>query len=157
MNNNLLNIISARVNDIMLSLSKKIVSDGEGISKLIEVTVFNAKNMTQASNVAFSIAESTLVKTAIAGEDANWGRIVMAIGKLGIGIPSDAISIDIGGYAVARDGMRIADYDETPIAAHMTGQMIDLAVTVGAGNGTARVWTCDLTHGYISINADYRS
>jgi glutamate N-acetyltransferase/amino-acid N-acetyltransferase len=70
---------------------------------------------------------------------------------------SDAISIDIGGYAVARDGMRIADYDETPIAAHMTGQMIDLAVTIGTGDGTARVWTCDLTHGYISINADYRS
>ena len=134
---------------VMRDLAIQIVRDGEGATKLVTIDI--------ARQIGLAIANSPLVKTAIAGEDANWGRIVMAIGKLGIGIPSDAISIDIGGYAVARDGMRIADYDETPIAAHMTGQMIDLAVTVGAGDGTARVWTCDLTHGYISINADYRS
>ena len=81
----------------------------------------------------------------------------MAIGKLGIGISANDISIDIGGYAVARDGMRAPDYDETLIATHMTSQMIDIRVKVGAGGGAARVWTCDLTHGYISINADYRS
>ena len=97
------------------------------------------------------------MKTAIAGEDANWGRIVMAIGKLGIGISADSIGIEIGGYKVAHDGMRVANYDETPIAAHMTGQMIDIRVAVGKGEGKARVWTCDLTHEYISINADYRS
>ena len=142
---------------VMRDLAIQIVRDGEGATKLVTIDILGAKTNAIARQIGLAIANSPLVKTAIAGEDANWGRIVMAIGKLGIGIPSDAISIDIGGYAVARDGMRIADYDETPIAAHMTGQMIDLAVTVGAGGGTAQVWTCDLTHGYISINADYRS
>ena len=142
---------------VMRDLAIQIVRDGEGATKLVTIDIAGAKSNVIARQIGLAIANSPLVKTAIAGEDANWGRIVMAIGKLGIGIPSDAISIDIGGFAVARDGMRIADYDETPIAVHMTGQMIDLAVTVGAGDGTARVWTCDLTHGYISINADYRS
>ena len=142
---------------VMRNLAIQIVRDGEGATKLVIIDVVGAKTNAIARQIGLAIANSPLVKTAIAGEDANWGRIVMAIGKLGIGIPSDAISIDIGGYAVARDGMRIVDYDETPIAAHMTGQVIDLTVAVGAGNGTARVWTCDLTHGYISINADYRS
>ena len=142
---------------VMRDLAIQIVRDGEGATKLVTIDIAGAKSNEIARQIGLAIANSPLVKTAIAGEDANWGRIVMAIGKLGIGIPSDAISIDIGGFAVARDGMRIADYDETPIAAHMTGQMIDLAVTVGAGDGTAQVWTCDLTHGYISINADYRS
>ena len=142
---------------VMRDLAIQIVRDGEGATKLVTINITGAQTNVIARQIGLAIANSPLVKTAIAGEDANWGRIVMAIGKLGIGIPSDAISIDIGGYAVARDGMRIADYDETPIAAHMTGQMIDLAVTVGAGGGTAQVWTCDLTHGYISINADYRS
>ena len=148
---------AAALGQVMQDLAKQIVRDGEGASKLITIDVTGTADDEIAHRVAMSIANSPLVKTAIAGEDANWGRIVMAIGKLGIGIPSDAISIDIGGYAVARDGMRIADYDETPIAAHMTGQMIDLAVTIGTGDGKARVWTCDLTHGYISINAEYRS
>jgi glutamate N-acetyltransferase/amino-acid N-acetyltransferase len=142
---------------VMRDLAIQIVRDGEGATKLVTIDIAGAKSNEIARQIGLAIANSPLVKTAIAGEDANWGRIVMAIGKLGIGIPSNAISIDIGGFAVARDGMRIADYDETPIAVHMTGQMIDLAVTVGAGDGTARVWTCDLTHGYISINADYRS
>ena len=142
---------------VMRDLAIQIVRDGEGATKLVTINITGAQTNVIARQIGLAIANSPLVKTAIAGEDANWGRIVMAIGKLGIGIPSDAISIDIGGYAVARDGMRVADYDETPIAAHMTGQMIDLAVTIGTGDGTARVWTCDLTHGYISINADYRS
>ena len=116
-----------------------------------------ANNKAAARQIGLAIGNSPLVKTAIAGEDANWGRIVMAIGKLGIGISANDISIDIGGYPVARDGMRVANYDETPIAAHMKKQIIDVKVTVGTGDGTARVWTCDLTHGYISINADYRS
>ena len=142
---------------VMRDLAIQIVRDGEGATKLVIIDIAGAKSNAIARQIGFAIANSPLVKTAIAGEDANWGRIVMAVGKLGIGIPSDAIGIDIGGYTVARDGMRITDYDETPIANHMTGQMIDLAVTVGDGDGTARVWTCDLTHGYISINADYRS
>ena len=142
---------------VMRDLAIQIVRDGEGASKLVTIDITGAKDKATARKIGLAIANSPLVKTAIAGEDANWGRIVMAIGKLGIGIASDAISIDIGGHAVARDGMRIASYDETPIAAHMTGQMIDIAVAVGGGDGAARVWTCDLTHGYISINADYRS
>jgi glutamate N-acetyltransferase/amino-acid N-acetyltransferase len=142
---------------VMRDLAIQIVRDGEGASKLITIDIAGASDDATARQIGLTIANSPLVKTAVAGEDANWGRIVMAIGKLGIGIAPTAISIDIGGFRVARDGMRVADYDETPIAAHMTGQMIDVAVSVGAGRGTARVWTCDLTHGYISINADYRS
>ena len=104
-----------------------------------------------------AIANSPLVKTAIAGEDANWGRIVMAVGKAGEKADRDRLSISIGGVEVARNGQRVPDYDEAPVAAHMKGQEIDIAVGVGVGRGRARVWTCDLTHGYISINADYRS
>ena len=141
----------------MQDLAQQIVRDGEGATKFVTVTVSGAADNAAAHRIGMAIANSPLVKTAIYGEDANWGRIVMAIGKLGIGISADAISIDIGGNAVARNGVRLADYDETPIAAHMTGQMIDIGVTVGKGDGTARVWTCDLTHGYISINANYRS
>ena len=138
-------------------LAIQIVRDGEGATKLITIDVIGANNKKAARQIGMAIANSPLVKTAIAGEDANWGRIVMAIGKLGIGISTDDISIDIGGHAVASAGMRVPDYDEAPIATHMTEQMVDIRVTVGTGVGTARVWTCDLTHGYISINADYRS
>ena len=138
-------------------LAIQIVRDGEGATKLITIDVIGANNKTAARQIGMAIANSPLVKTAIAGEDANWGRIVMAIGKLGIGILTDDISIDIGGHAVASAGMRVPDYDEVPIATHMTEEMVDIRVTVGTGVGTARVWTCDLTHGYISINADYRS
>ncbi len=138
-------------------LAIQIVRDGEGATKLITIDIKGASNNKSARQIGLAIANSPLVKTAIAGEDANWGRIVMAIGKLGIGISTDEISIDIGKHAVARNGMRIPDYDETPITKHMTKKMVDIGVTVGTGVGTARVWTCDLTHGYISINADYRS
>jgi glutamate N-acetyltransferase/amino-acid N-acetyltransferase len=138
-------------------LAIQIVRDGEGATKLITIDVIGANNKIAARQIGMAIANSPLVKTAIAGEDANWGRIVMAIGKLGIGILTDDISIDIGGHAVASAGMRVLDYDEVPIATHMTEEMVDIRVTVGTGVGTARVWTCDLTHGYISINADYRS
>ena len=138
-------------------LAIQIVRDGEGATKLITIDVIGANNKTAARQIGMAIANSPLVKTAIAGEDANWGRIVMAIGKLGIGISTDDISIDIGGHAVASTGMRVPDYDEAPIATHMTEHMVDIRVSVGTGVGTARVWTCDLTHGYISINADYRS
>ena len=143
--------------EVMRDLAVQIVCDGEGATKLITINVAGAKDNATASQIGFSIANSPLVKTAIAGEDANWGRIIMAIGKLGIGTSAGSISINIGGHAVASNGKKIANYNEAPIAEYMTGQMIDLAIIVGEGKGVARVWTCDLTHGYISINADYRS
>ena len=142
---------------LMVDLATQIVRDGEGASKFITITVSGADSDHQARQIGLAIANSPLVKTAIAGEDANWGRIVMAVGKSGFGIDQQAIGIKIGGFAVAANGMRVADYDETPIAAHMQTASIDIAVSVGAGAGVATVYSCDLTHGYISINADYRS
>jgi glutamate N-acetyltransferase/amino-acid N-acetyltransferase len=104
-----------------------------------------------------AVANSPLVKTAIAGEDANWGRIVMAVGKAGADIDQNQLEISIGGILIAAGGARVEGYDEAPVAAHMTGDEITISIRVGTGSGSARVWTCDLTHGYISINADYRS
>ncbi|MGB1007695.1 MAG: bifunctional ornithine acetyltransferase/N-acetylglutamate synthase, partial [Thalassobaculaceae bacterium] len=125
--------------------------------KLIEVNVSGATSRAAARKIALAVANSPLVKTAVAGEDANWGRIVMAVGKSGAPADRDRLAIDIGGVAVARAGQRVADYDETPVAAHMRGREITIAVDVGLGRARARVWTCDLTHQYIAINADYRS
>ncbi len=143
--------------ELMVDLATQIVRDGEGASKFITITVSGAGSDHQARQIGLAIANSPLVKTAIAGEDANWGRIVMAVGKSGCGIDQQAIGITIGGFPVAANGMRVADYDEAPIAAHMQTSSIDIAVSVGAGAGIATVYSCDLTHGYITINADYRS
>ena len=104
-----------------------------------------------------AIANSPLVKTAIAGEDPNWGRVVMAVGKSGEEANRDLLKIGIGGIVVAENGMVVAGYDEAPVAKHMRGQNIDIDVDLKVGRGTATVWTCDLTHGYVSINSDYRS
>ena len=138
-------------------LALQVVRDGEGAQKLIEVTVSGATSRAAARKIALAVANSPLVKTAIAGEDANWGRIVMAVGKSGAPADRDRLAIDIGGIAVARAGQRVAGYDETPVAAHMRGREITIAVDIGLGRARARVWTCDLTHQYIAINADYRS
>src|SRR5690606_6476351 len=135
----------------------QVVRDGEGAQKLIEVTVTGAASERAARRIALAIADSPLVKTAVAGEDANWGRIVMAVGKSGQKADRDRLAIEIGGVAVARDGARVEDFDEAPVAAHMKGREIRIGVDVGVGNGRSTVWTCDLTHGYIDINADYRS
>lgn len=142
---------------VMVDLAKQVVRDGEGASKLITINVSGATTDDLARQIGLAIANSPLVKTAIAGEDANWGRIVMAMGKHSFGIDQNIIGVKIGGFPVASGGMRVADYDEAPIAAHMQTTSIDVAVNVGRGPGIARVYTCDLTHGYISINADYRS
>jgi glutamate N-acetyltransferase/amino-acid N-acetyltransferase len=147
----------AAFHDIMKELALLVVKDGEGITKLIEITVANATSDASAHKIAMSIANSPLVKTAIAGEDANWGRIVMAVGKAGEPADRDTLSIAIGGIPVARNGERVEDYDEAPVARHMKGQNIKIDVDIGMGSGRATVWTCDLTHEYISINADYRS
>lgn len=138
-------------------LARQIVRDGEGASKFVTVRVDGARDDREAHRIAMSIANSPLVKTAIAGEDPNWGRIVMAVGKSGADVDQNDIVIRMGGILVARDGAVVPGYDETPVAEHMKGSEVDIAVSVGDGPGTATVWTCDLTHKYIEINADYRS
>lgn len=148
---------AAALHDLMVELAQLIVRDGEGATKFITITVAGAEDDQAARRMGLAIANSPLVKTAIAGEDANWGRIVMAVGKSGEKADRDQLSIAMGGVVIAQDGQRVADYDETPVAEHMKGQEITIAVNAGVGDGTAVVWTCDLTHGYISINADYRS
>jgi glutamate N-acetyltransferase / amino-acid N-acetyltransferase len=143
--------------EVMTDLALQVVRDGEGARKLIEVRVAGAVTQESAAKIAFSIANSPLVKTAIAGGDANWGRLAMAIGKAGEPIEPGRIAIRFGGHPIAEDGHRLEGYDETPVVAHLEGQEILLEVVVGGGPGTAVVWTCDLTAGYIAINADYRS
>ena len=143
--------------DVLTDLAQQIVRDGEGATKFIAVAVEGAENDLAARRIGLSIANSPLVKTSIAGEDANWGRIVMAVGKSGEMADRDKLSIHIGGHAVAQDGVAVDDFDEAPIAAYMKNDEIDISVDIGIGEGSATVWTCDLTHGYISINADYRS
>jgi glutamate N-acetyltransferase/amino-acid N-acetyltransferase len=145
------------LSDVCLQLAHLVVRDGEGASKFIQISVTGAQSDSSAHKIALSIANSPLVKTAIAGEDANWGRIVMAVGKAGEPAERDKLSIGFGGVQVARNGLAVEGYDEAPVAAHLKGREIDIAVDLGLGSGQATVWTCDLTHGYISINADYRS
>jgi glutamate N-acetyltransferase/amino-acid N-acetyltransferase len=147
----------AALGDLCMQLAHLVVRDGEGASKFIEIAVTGADSDESAKRIALSIANSPLVKTAIAGEDANWGRVVMAVGKAGEPADRDKLAISFGGVTVARDGLVVPDYDEAPVAAHLQGNEIDIAVDIGLGNGKATVWTCDLTHGYIEINADYRS
>lgn len=142
---------------VCLELAQLVVRDGEGAQKFIEIAVTGAASAASARRVGLAIANSPLVKTAIAGGDANWGRVVMAIGKAGEPADRDRLSIGFGGTWAAKDGQPLADYDETPVAAHLAGQDIRIDVDLGMGDGHATVWTCDLTHGYISINADYRS
>ena len=138
-------------------LAKLVVRDGEGASKFIEIEIEGAQDTDAAKALAFSVANSPLVKTAIAGEDANWGRLLMALGKAGIELDPGQVSVWMGGHQIVQNGARVPDYDEAPVAAHLKGQDIQIRVSLGAGPGSFRVWTCDLTHGYISINADYRS
>ncbi|EQB32319.1 bifunctional glutamate N-acetyltransferase/amino-acid acetyltransferase ArgJ [Sphingobium ummariense] len=147
----------AALSDLCRQLAHLVVRDGEGASKFIEIAVEGAESDSSAHRIALSIANSPLVKTAIAGEDANWGRIVMAVGKAGEPADRDRLSIRFGDTQVATGGLAVEGYDEAPVAAHLKGQDIRIGVDIGLGKGRATVWTCDLTHGYISINADYRS
>lgn len=142
---------------VMGDLARQVVRDGEGARKFITVQVGGAASKRAAKRIAMSIANSPLVKTAIAGEDANWGRIVMAVGKAGEAADRDAMVVRIGGLPVARKGMADPAYSESLVTAHMKGEEIGIEVDVGVGGAAATVWTCDLTHGYIDINADYRS
>jgi len=147
----------AALTDVCRQLAHLVVRDGEGASKFIQISVEGAESDASAHRIAMSIANSPLVKTAIAGEDANWGRVVMAVGKAGEPAERDLLSIRFGATQVARHGLAVENYDEAPVAAHLKGQEIEIGVDLGLGEGRATVWTCDLTHGYISINADYRS
>ena len=147
----------AALAQVCRELALLVVRDGEGASKLIAITVEGAESDRSAHRIAMSIANSPLVKTAIAGEDANWGRVVMAVGKAGEPAERDKLAIRFGATQVARDGLAVEGYDEAPVAAHLKGREIEIGVDLGLGDGRATAWTCDLTHGYISINADYRS
>jgi glutamate N-acetyltransferase/amino-acid N-acetyltransferase len=148
---------AAKLKALLVDLACQVARDGEGASKFVTIDVSGAASDAAARRIGLAIANSPLVKTAIAGADANWGRIVMAVGKAGERAERDRLKIVIGGVKVAARGARVPDYDEAPVAAHMKGREIAVAVDVGVGRGRARVWTCDLTHGYIDINADYRS
>jgi glutamate N-acetyltransferase/amino-acid N-acetyltransferase len=138
-------------------LAQLVVRDGEGARKFITVRVTGAVSDDSARRIGLAIGNSPLVKTAIAGEDANWGRVVMAVGKAGEPVDRDRLAIAFGGHWVARDGEVVTGFDEAPVAAHLRTAEVELAVELGMGEGRATVWTCDLTHGYIAINADYRS
>ena len=148
---------AAALTDVCRQLAQLVVRDGEGARKFITIRVSGATSDASARTIGLAIANSPLVKTAIAGEDANWGRVVMAVGKAGEPADRDRLSIAFGGVWAARNGVPVEDYDEAPVAAHLKGEEIDIAVDLGLGDGHAIVWTCDLTHGYIAINADYRS
>jgi glutamate N-acetyltransferase / amino-acid N-acetyltransferase len=142
---------------VCLDLALQIAKDGEGAQKLVQIDVSGAASDAAARTIAMSIGNSPLVKTAIAAADANWGRIVMAVGKSGEKADRDRLKISIGGTAIARKGAAVTGYNEAPVAAHMQGRDIRIAVDIGIGRGSARVWTCDLTHAYIDINGSYRS
>ncbi|MEH6654862.1 bifunctional glutamate N-acetyltransferase/amino-acid acetyltransferase ArgJ [Loktanella salsilacus] len=142
---------------VMLDLAHQVVRDGEGATKFVTIAVTGAETDADARLVAMATANSPLVKTAIAGEDPNWGRIVMAVGKSGAAADRDKLTIKLGDMVLAENGWRAPSYSEEAAAAHMKGQNIDINVDLGLGDGAATVWTCDLTHEYITINADYRS
>jgi glutamate N-acetyltransferase/amino-acid N-acetyltransferase len=146
-----------KLDGLLLDLALQIVRDGEGAQKLIRIDVTGADSDASARTIGFAIANSPLVKTAIAGSDANWGRVVMAVGKAGAPADRDRLKIAFGGCVVAEKGARAAGYDEEKATRAVSGCEVEIAVDLGLGKGCARVWTCDLTHGYIDINGSYRS
>jgi glutamate N-acetyltransferase/amino-acid N-acetyltransferase len=150
-------IFADALGDVLHDLALLVVRDGEGATKMVTVTVEGATSDHSAFRIAQSIANSPLVKTAIAGEDANWGRVVMAVGKAGEPADRDKLSIAFGDFVVAENGERATSYDEVAVSAYMKNQELELRVGLGLGDGSATVYTCDLTHGYIDINGSYRS
>jgi glutamate N-acetyltransferase/amino-acid N-acetyltransferase len=143
--------------DLMRDLAIQVARDGEGLSKFVTIEISGAETWAAARTIALTCANSPILKAAIFGEDPNWGRVVMAIGKAGEAADRDKLSIWFGPHIVARNGERAAEYVEETVAAYMKGREIVVRADVGVGAATATVWTCDLTHDYISINADYRS
>jgi glutamate N-acetyltransferase/amino-acid N-acetyltransferase len=146
-----------KLEQVLMSLAHQLVRDGEGATKFIKITVTGAETAASARKIARSIAHSPLVKTAFAGEDANWGRILMAIGKAEEPIDRDSVSVKFGELWAAQDGLVASSYDEAKMSAYMKRQDLEVTVDVGMGRATAAVWTCDLTKRYVEINGDYRS
>ncbi|MDD8024274.1 MAG: bifunctional glutamate N-acetyltransferase/amino-acid acetyltransferase ArgJ [Paracoccaceae bacterium] len=147
----------AALRGVMMDLAHQVVKDGEGATKFVEVRVTGAETAEDAHKVAMAVANSPLVKTAVAGEDANWGRVVAAVGKSGAKADRDRLTIRFGDMVLAANGWRVPDYDEDAASAYMKGQELVIGVDLGLGKAAKSVWTCDLTHRYIDINADYRS
>jgi glutamate N-acetyltransferase / amino-acid N-acetyltransferase len=148
---------AAALEVVLRDLALQIVRDGEGATKFVTINLSGAANDRAAKKIALTVANSPLVKTALAGADANWGRIVAAIGRAGEKADRDKIKIRIGGVLICARGMQVPGYDETPVAAHMRGDEIVIDIDLGLGKGKTTIWTCDLTHGYININGSYRS
>jgi len=147
----------AALDRVMIDLAQQIARDGEGAEKFVTIDVMGAASARAARRIGLAIGNSPLVKTAISAGDANWGRIVMAVGKAGEKADRDRLAISIGGVQIAAKGGPVPGYDEAPVAKHMEGRNIHIAVDIGIGRGRATVWTCDLTHGYVDINGSYRS
>jgi glutamate N-acetyltransferase/amino-acid N-acetyltransferase len=147
----------AALNHLCRDLAQQVVKDGEGASKFVEINVTGAISAASAKKIALSVANSPLVKTALAGEDANWGRVVMAVGKAGEPADRDKLSIHFGPHRVAFEGERDGEYSEAQVSRYMKAAEITIGIDLGLKSGKATVWTCDLTRGYIAINADYRS
>ena len=141
----------------MLNLAKRVVADGEGASKFIKVSVKNCKNENDAKKIAFSISNSPLVKTAIAGEDPNWGRVIMAIGKSGVSLNIDKLSLSFGNLNIIQNGKININYDEKEALEYMKSDNIEIDVDISGGSKNFIAYTMDLTKKYIEINADYRS
>ena len=148
---------AATLHDVMRDMAHQVVRDGEGLSKFVEITVTGAEDDTAAHKIAMTLANSPILKAAFAGEDPNWGRVVMAVGKAGEAADRDKLAIRFGDILVAENGQRHPDYAEEQGAAYMKNAELTVTVDVGIGAGSAIVWTCDLTHDYITINADYRT
>lgn len=145
------------LHDLMRDLAIQVAKDGEGVSKFVTIEVSGAESFEAARTIGLSLGNSPLLKTAISAGDPNWGRVVMAVGKTGEAADRDRMSIYFGDQIIARNGERAAEYREENVASYMAGREIVIRVDVGVGHGRATVWTCDLTHEYVSINADYRS
>jgi glutamate N-acetyltransferase / amino-acid N-acetyltransferase len=146
-----------KLEGVLLDLALQLVKDGEGATKFVKITVNGAESPASARKIARTIAESPLVKTAFAGEDANWGRIVMAVGRADEPVAREKISVKFGDLYAARDGLVSAEYDEAKMSAYVKNQEFEVSVDVGVGKGSSTVWTCDLTKQYVAINGDYRS
>ena len=156
-NDPILSDFKQKINNALLNLAKRVVADGEGASKFITINVIDCKNENDAKNISFSIANSTLVKTALAGEDPNWGRIVMAIGKSKVKVDVKKLKIFFGKIKIVENGEIYEKYDENEINDYMKNSKIDITVSLGKGSKKFTVYTMDLTHNYVKINSDYRS